>query len=210
MAVTTIICIMLSVVLGIMLWGSYLMNRKMAAEMKSQKEANAELLKRIPVTKSAPKGPDPLTLDRIADAVRFNGYVPEKREDSVTFRVQGENYQVDAERLPLLFVVKGYNVDPAEWEMDLLREAAHTMSDQLVMVKATFSDDGKVLRFFVAAQDRNYESLRDNLPSYVRIIADGQRLMHEEYERMVGEKRDAALAAQPAFPVAKTDNKVLS
>ena len=94
--------------------------------------------------------------------------------------------------------------------MDLLREAAHKMSDELVMVKATFSDDGKSMRFFVAAQDRNYESLRANITPYLRIIQDGERLMNEEYNKMVEEKRKAALAAQPVIPPVKQESKVLS
>ena len=94
--------------------------------------------------------------------------------------------------------------------MDILRDAAHKMSDDLVMVKATFSDDNKSLNFFVAAQDRNFESFRANLTSYMRIIEDGQRKMNEEYYRMVEEKREAALAAQPVIPPVRQDSKVMS
>ena len=126
------------------------------------------------------------------------------------FKAQGESFYIDAECLPLVFLVKGYNVDPDEWEMDILRDAAHLMSDALIMVKATFTDDGTTLNFFVAAQDRNYESFRANLTNYMRIIEDGQRKMNEEYHRMVDAKREAALAAQPYIPQVKQENKVVS
>ena len=202
--------IIASVALGVFLWDRFLAGRRLKESLKEQKVANQELLKRIPVAKE--NGPDlePLTLDKIADAVRFNGYVPEKRKDSLVFRVQGENYLVDAEQLPLFFVVKGFNVNPAEWEMDVLREAAHIMSDKLAMVKATIFDDDSGLRFFVGAQDRNYESFKDNLMSYLRIIENAERVMHEEYDRLVGMKHDAALAAQPFISSSQQKNKVVS
>ena len=94
--------------------------------------------------------------------------------------------------------------------MDTLKVAAHRMSDALIMVKATISDDEKSLNFFIAAQDRNYDSFRANLASYLRIIEDGQGKMNEEYHRMVDEKREAALAARPVIPSAQTENKILS
>ena len=202
--------IIASVALGVFLWDRFLAGRRLKESLKEQKVANQELLKRIPVAKE--NGPDlePLTLDKIADAVRFNGYVPEKRKDSLVFRVQGENYLVDAEQLPLFFVVKGFNVNPAEWEMDVLREAAHIMSDKLAMVKATIFDDDSGLRFFVGAQDRNYESFKDNLMSYLRIIENAERVIHEEYDRLVGMKHDAALAAQPFISSSQQENKVVS
>jgi hypothetical protein len=140
----------------------------------------------------------------------MEGYMPEKQEDGVSFKAQGESYYVDAERLPLLFLVKGYNVDPDEWDIDLLREAAHLMSDDLAMVKATFTDDGKHLNFFVAAQDRNFESFRANLCAYMRLLESGQQSLNEHYHRMEEEQKEADLATQPILPPARQDNKVLS
>ena len=205
-----IISIIVSVVLGVLLWDRHMEYRKLASDMKQQKETNMELLKRIPVTGKGEPTMEPLTVEKIADAIRFEGYFPETDDASVRFKVQGENYLVDASRLPLLFVVKGYSVEPNEWEMGIFRDAAHIMSDRLVMVKATFSDDDKDLRFFVAARDRNFESFRANLTSYLGIIEDGQRVMNEEYNRMVEEKRNAALKAHPMVPSAQQENKLLS
>ena len=210
MAETMIISIIISIVLSVLLWDRHSENKKLASEMKQQKETNMELLKRIPVTGEGKPIMEPLTVEKIADAIRFEGYFPETDDDCVRFKVQGENYLVDASRLPLLFVVKGYSVDPNDWEMDIFRDAAHNMSDRLVMVKATFSDDDKNLRFFVAARDRNSESFRANLTSYLGIIEDGQRVMNEEYNRMVEEKRNAALKAHPMAPSVQQENKLLS
>jgi hypothetical protein len=211
MVATIIISIIVCTVLGLLAWNRYMESRKLSEDVRRQQETNLELLKRIPVTsEGSDGGPQALTVGKIADAVRMEGFFPEIEETGVRFKAQGESYYVDAERLPVFFVVKSYNVDPENWEMDILRDAAHLMSDALIMVKATFSDDGKALNFFVAAQDRNYESFRANLTNYMRIIEDGQRKMNEEYNRMVDEKREAALKANPVIPSVQPENKVLS
>ena len=210
MVETMIISIIVSVVLGVLLWDRHMEYRKLASEMQQQKETNKELLKRIPITGEGKTTMEPLAVEKIADAIRFEGYFPETEEDCVRFKVQGESYLVDASRLPLLFVIKGYSVDPNEWDMGILRDAAHIMSDRLVMVKATFSADDKDLRFFVAARDRNSESFRSNLTSYLSIIEDGQRVMNEEYNRMVKEQRDDALKGHPTASPVKQENKLLS
>ena len=210
-AIAIIISIVLCAVLGAILRDRKEENEKLTEVLKQQQETNLELLKRIPVTNEEEAGrAEPLTVEKIADAIRMEGFFPEVEDTGVRFKAQGESFYVDAERLPLIFLLKGYNVDRNDWEMDILRDAAHKMSDALIMVKATISDDDKSLNFFVAAQDRNYESFRANLTSYMRIIEDGQRKMNEEYHRMVDERRDAALAAQPFIPADRPDSKVLS
>ena len=188
----TIISIVIALLVGFLVW------------------SHLRLLQRIPAAGAlAGDGSEPLTVDKIAEALRFNGYVPEIREDTVVFRVQGETYLIDVERLPLFFLIKGYNVDPSEWDMDLMREAAHKLSDELAMVKAVISDDDQVIRFFVAAQDRNYASFRDNLPAYLNILESGQHFHDEEYKRL-DEKRNETLNAQPIIPPPVTENKILS
>ena len=210
MEAVTLIGIIVVAVLGILLGDRLRDERKLKESLKEQKEANQELLKRIPVAKEGGPDLEPLTLDKIADAVRFNGYIPEKRKDTLVFRVQGDNYLIDTEQLPIFFVIKGFFLNPTDWEMDVMREAAHVMSDKLAIVKATFLDDDSAIRFIVGAQDRNYESFKDNLMSYLRIIENAERVMHEEYDRLVGMKHDAALAAQPFISSSQQENKVVS
>lgn len=212
MEIATIISIVAAVILGVLLWDRRREIRKLSEDLKWQQPANMELLKHEPAETEdrSEGGPQPLTVEKIADAVRMEGFFPEIEESGVRFKAQGESFYIDAERLPLVFILKGYNVDPNDWEMDLLRNAAHLMSDALIMVKATISNDEKSLNFFIAAQDRNYESFRANLASYLRIIEDGQGKMNEEYHRMVDEKREAALAARPVIPSAQPENKILS
>jgi hypothetical protein len=167
MTVIAIISILLSLVLAALLWYTDKVNR----------QANMELLKRIPTADGTSPSAEvqPLTVDNIADAIRMEGYFPEKEGNLVSFKAQGEGYYVDTDRLPMFFLVKWYNVNPTAWDMDILRAAAHKMSDDLVMVKAGVSEDDKTINFFIAAQDRNYESFRANLVYYLHILMDGQQ-----------------------------------
>lgn len=212
MGIAAIISIITAVVLGVLLWDRRKENRRLTEDLKWQQAANMELLKHEPVKPEVGplSSPEPLTVEKIADAIRMEGFFPETAEDGVRFKAQGEIFYIDAGRLPLIFLLKSYNVDPKDWEMDLLRDAAHLMSDELIMVKATFLDEGRTLNFFVAAQDRNYESFRANLTNYMHILEDGLRKMNEEYHRLVDEKREAALAANPVIPSTQPENKILS
>ena len=212
METITIISIIATIVLGYLLWDRHTRIRKLSDDLKWQQAANMQLLKHEPEknVESQVKEPETLTVEKIADAVRMEGFFPEIEENWISFKVQGETFFVDANRLPLVFVVKGYSVDPNDWEMELLKEAAHRMADDMVMVKATFSDDDKDMRFFVAAWDRNYESFRANLTPYLSILEDGQRRMNDIYHQLVDAKREAALKAQPVIPSTRPENKVLS
>ena len=205
-----IISIVATMVLGVLLWDRHIEKRGLSEDVKGLKEANRELLKRIPVMNGGDSLQEPLTVEKIVDAVRFEGFFPEIKDNLVIFRVQGKTYYVDANRLPLLFLVKPFDIDPNELEMDLFSEAAHRMSDQLVMVKASVSDNKKHMRYFVASRDRNFESFRANLTVYMGILDDGQHMMNEVYNQLVDEKRKAALEACPIVPPVKQESKVLS
>lgn len=206
-----IISIAVSAVLAVLLVERWLANRRLSREVRLRQENNLELLKRIPGAGEGGGGwSGPLTPEQIAEAIRREGYIPEIDTDLVRFKIQGENYFVQTDRLPLLFLIKGYNLDPADWDIDLLREAAHLMSDDLAMVKASVGDDGTTISYFVAARDRNYESFRQNLSSYLNIMEEGQRKLDEEYHRMEDEKEEAARADQPILPTLRSESKVLS
>jgi hypothetical protein len=210
MADITTISIITAVVLGILLWDRQVDKRRLAEEVKGLNEANRELAKRIPVMNGGDTTREPLTVEKIADAVRLEGFIPETDGNLVIFRVQGKTYYVDANRLPLFFLIKPFEINPNELEMDLFKEAAHKMSDRQVMVKATISDDGKRMRYFVTLRDRNLESFRANLTAYMGFLDDGQRVMNEIYNKLVDEKRKVALEARPLVPPVKQGNKVMS
>lgn len=178
--------------------------------MKGRMEALQEKLAEQPVS---PPDDKPLDIDDVMEAVRYAGYVPERNDTWVRFMVQGEKYVIETSRLPRIHIMKEYLVDPGEWEMDLLKHAAHLMSDRLIMGKALFFDDedGKLdLRFMLTAMDRSYHSFRENLVPYLGIIEDGRARMNEIYEDLVKEKRDAALTIGPVPPQVQPEKKIMS
>ena len=189
-------------------------NAKLTAENAVLHERN--LSSREAVSRGEDRPDEPaLSADDILEAIRHAGYVPDKDETWIRFMVQGEAFYVDTDRLPLFFVERHYTVDPAEWDMDLLRQAAHLMSDELTFVKATFGDesyeDGKFgLRYFIAALDRNYPSLRDNITRYVSIIKEAAARMGEIYNELEEKRKDASLAVNPFKSSSQGENPVLS
>ena len=128
------------------------------------------------------------------------------------FQVSGEPFYVETGRLPSVFVLRQYGVDTKEWEMDLLKQAAYLMSDELMMVKAIFDEDKDEtgLRFLVAALDANNASFQQNLTRYVDLIENGRRKMNEFYEGLVKEKREAALTVNPFMSSVQPENKIMS
>lgn len=152
-----------------------------------------------------------LSPDGIEDAVRQAGYIPERMDGYIRFMVQGESYSISTDRLPLVFVLKGYSVDEGDWDMDFFRKAAHLMSDELAIVKATFDEfEGTIhLRFFTASRDATVRNLRDNLPAYVEVINSGQRRMSEIYDELIKE-RDEPTTTTPLFPAAPYEKTIYS
>ena len=202
MADFTIISIIAAALLAILLWERQAQKRRIAEELKRQEEVNRELMKRIPVMSGGGSDREPLTVEQIADAIRIEGFIPETEENLVIFRVQGKTYYVDGNRLPLVFVVKPFDIDPDELEMDLFREAAHRMSDRLVMVKATVSDDGKRWKDVAALASRTCmrqygltslaDSVQDQDNNYTRFIC-----ISKELEIYPGADRTSLMAVLP-------------
>ena len=155
---------------------------------------------------------DSLTVKGIELAVRHAGYVPDTSDNWVCFMVAGERFVIDMSRLPQISIFLHYNIQTSEWDMELLKKAAHLMSDDLIMVKAIFNEkpDGTTLGFFVVAMDRNYPSFRDNLMTYLNIISNGSRRLREIYNNLEEEKKNPALAETPLTVADVQDTKLLS
>ena len=211
MLALTIILGVVCVLLLVMLSFQDNKNTKLTVENNLMKGRMETMQERMAEKDPAP-AMETLTADGIEEAVRHMGYVPDRSENWVRFMVSGEPYYIEAGRLPSVFLIRQFGVNTKEWEMDLLKHAAHLMSDELIMVKATFDEDeqGTGLRFFVAALDANNASFSANLPRYLSIIEDGRSKMSEIYEGLVKEKRDAALTVNPFLPTSTSENKVMS
>ena len=140
---------------------------------------------------------EPLTPEKIALAIqdRHYGFVREKREDVIYFDVKDNTYSIWTERLPRFILALRFTVDAGQYDLDCMRQAAHLMSDNIIMVKADLNDTpdedgGYGLSFYLAAMDRNYPSFSQNLDLYIDIIEDGRRNLAEQYDKLVKAKQD--------------------
>ena len=148
-----------------------------------------------------------LTPDLVADVVKFNGYVPDKKEDAVFFMVQGERYVVPTDRLPYLLVMKRFSIDKEKYDIVLLRQAAAKTTDARLIGKVSVSDDGGVLCFFVSAIEPKYGHFRDVLNEYVSIINDLETCLGETYNQMLSDKEDISKLEANGIPIEAVGNR---
>lgn len=152
-----------------------------------------------------------LNKESAMEAIRFNGYVPDADEHWINFMVQGEHYAIDADRFPILVMMKHYNLNHNEWDMDLMHKAAHQVSDELIMGKVLFTgeeEDG--IAFQIAAIENKYGHFKDCLTRYISIIEESQARMSKIYNDM-DEKRKEGLSLLPQLGAgAQGEKKVLS
>lgn len=132
-------------------------------------------------------------LDKVSamEAIRYNGYVPEADGHWITFMAQGEHYAIDADRFPVMVMMKHYNLDHKEWDMDLMHKAAHQVSDELIMGKVLFTgeeEDG--IAFQITAIENKYGHFKDCLPRYISIIEESQARMSKIYNDMDAKQKE--------------------
>lgn len=145
------------------------------------------------------------------EAIRFNGYVPYADEHWINFMVQGEHYAIDADRFPVLVMMKHYNLDHNEWDMDLMHRAAHQVSDELIMGKVLFTgeeEDG--IAFQITAIENKYGHFKDCLTRYISIIEESQARMSKIYNDMDAKRKEGLSLLPKLGAGAQGEKKVLS
>ncbi len=167
-----------------------------------------EQRERMPEPVSVDEGDlQPLDKESAMEAIRFNGFVPEADEQWITFMSQGEQYMIDAESFPVLVMMRHYNLDHKEWDMDLLHKAAHQVSDELIMAKVLFTgeeEDG--IAFQITAIENKYGHFKDCLTQYIRIIKQSQALMYKLYNEMETQRKEG-LSMFPQLGAGVSDEK---
>ena len=153
----------------------------------------------------------PLDKETAMEAIRYNGYVPEADGHWITFMAQGEHYAIDADRFPVMVMMKHYNLDRKEYDMDLMHKAAHQVSDDSIMGKVLFpgeEEDG--IAFQITAIENKYVHFKDCLTRYISIIDESQSRMSQLYNDMdVKQKENLSLYPQLGTG-ASGDKKVMS
>lgn len=149
----------------------------------------------------------------VAEALKYNGYVPNPEEGYVLFMIQGERYFIRTDNLPYMMLDKPYSIDPGKYDMALLRKAAGKVTDELFIGKVSITDDGETLRFQADAYEPSYGHFRDAIGCYLGVIHETQKRLHDVYDEMVRQKESQKELASYGFRSDESqpgENKVLS
>lgn len=153
----------------------------------------------------------PLDKESAMEAIRYNGYVPEADGHWITFMAQGEHYAIDADRFPVMVMMKHYNLDRKEYDMDLMHKAAHQVSDDIIMGKVLFTgeeEDG--IMFQITAIENKYGHFKDCLTRYISIIDESQSRMSQLYNDMDAKQKESLSVYPQLGTGASGDKKVMS
>ena len=167
------------------------------------------------------QAPEPVTVDDVdnhpldketaMEAIRYNGYVPEADGHWITFMAQGEHYAIDADRFPVMVMMKHYNLDRKEYDMDLMHKAAHQVSDDIIMGKVLFTgeeEDG--IAFQITAIENKYGHFKDCLTRYISIIDESQSRMSQLYNDMDAKQKENLSVFPQLGAGASGEKKVMS
>lgn len=138
----------------------------------------------------------PLNKETAMEAIRYNGYMPDANGTWIDFMVQGDHYAIDAERFPIMLMIKHYKLDREHFDMDIMHKAAHQVSDELCMGKVLFTgDDEDGIAFQFATIENKFGHFRDNFSRYIGIIGEAQDRMGQLYNEMTEAATDGEKAS---------------
>lgn len=153
----------------------------------------------------------PLDKETAMEAIRYNGYVPEADGHWITFMAQGEHYAIDADRFPVMVMMKHYNLDRKEYDMDLMHKAAHQVSDDIIMGKVLFTgEDEDGIAFQITAIENKYGHFKDCLTRYISIIDESQSRMSQLYNDMDAKQKENLSVFPQLGAGASGEKKVMS
>lgn len=144
---------------------------------------------------------DSRRLDRelIMEAIRYNGFVPEVDTDEnwVFFKKLGLTYGIVTERLSMFIIMRHYDLDKNEWNMELLHQAAHKVSDDIIMAKVLLTgEDEDGISFQLTSFEDDYDHLKDFLCQYLSIIDESYARLFDIYNELENKKSEMSLTNQ--------------
>lgn len=138
-----------------------------------------------------------LDRDLIMEAIRYNVFVPEAEDNWIFFKKQGDTYGIVTERLPMFIIMRHYDLDKNEWNMELLRQAAHKVSDEIIMAKVLLTgEDEDGISFQITSFEDNYDHLKDFLYQYLSIIDESYVRLFDTYNELENQKSEMTLTNQ--------------
>ena len=143
----------------------------------------------------------------IIEAIQDNGFVPEADGTWIYFKRRGEMYRVDTGHLPMFIIMRHYDLDKNEWDMELLHQAAHKVSDEIVMAKVLFTgEDEDGISFQLISFEDDYGHLKDFLCRYLNIIDESYSRLFDAYDELE-KRRSEALPTDHRLSLNMTDSK---
>ena len=151
-----------------------------------------------------------LTHELVKEAVRFNGYVPiDLNENLVGFKVDGENYCITTDRIPLMTIHKGYTVDKGEHDLELMNKAAYEVTEGCIVGEVRLDSDGEGISFNIGTVECSYEHLCASLSYYLRVIQDLKDRHIAVYHDMLKEK-ESTVREQTRYAIGEGCQNVVS
>ena len=172
---------------------------------------NSKLMK-SEFVKSTPSpeqiGPRALTMDDIDMCIRKEGYVPQKSEDVISFKIAGERYEVYYLDEKFTILKKfGLNDDI---DKELLLKACSQSHDEIFMFRSythTYENDRTVLCFEVETYVYSSAELERYFPQYLNVLNAAIVRHREIYHQLV---KDVNSHTEQSPIRTMPDTKVLS
>ena len=198
-----IAALIISLVVAIIFTSLYIDERAYSGGLRTEiatKEATIRRLeekvgfleKNIGSNEENPLDNRPITLEVLEEAVRFNGFVPQRADEkSVYFKVQGETYWVGCDGRYIM-MSKTYTLDKDDPMVELYKEAA-TRTNESPFGSAVFRDDS--VEFGVGGVEKTYGSLKDNFTGYINLVEVVQNQVSETIKDLEKERENARAKA---------------
>ncbi len=149
----------------------------------------------------------PLTEELVMEAIRYNGFVPDLDGNWITFRVEGHTFAIERGRLPDMSMVKIYGLDHKERDIEVMKETARQISDEIFMSKMLiWGDYEDQVAFQVALVREEYGHFKRTMMGYVHLIQATDEHSREVYDQIL-KQREESSAASASSPSSAEDNK---
>jgi len=144
------------------------------------------------------QGDAALSAENLMESIKSAGFVIRDRvgDGGIVFSRDGEKYVILTERQPSIIIERRYTFDPEEWDIEVMRQAARQMSEDITMVKVRIEEDPECegnqrLVFFLTAIERTVDGFSGNLEDYLEVLNQGREKMTDIFNGLMKRKRDA-------------------
>lgn len=157
---------------------------------------------------------DPITLEDVEMCVRREGYIPQRVEDYIMFKISGEEFNVfynDSK----LSLVKMYNLNP-DMDVNTILSACSALHDSTFLIRSSIHlyDGGeKALLFEVQTLAETKEELLRYFTRHLNVLLHGINRHKEIYNALIQEdetKESPDEQGQPQISIPSNGHKVLS